>query len=480
MAKSGTPRHSKPIRKPVTIEHDPAPRQGTGDAVNPKPHTHEAEPVGDFTKAKTARPGTVKTEAPKSPAAKPAAAPAQQNTAKPDRLKETGSVSQSHMQAEPKPQSSTASSASAGASGKTNEPAPKQAAVKNTRNSGSNLMAGIAGGVIALAGAAALQWGNVIPSPGARVTAEQLAHLEQEVSALKIAPVSARLDQAGQQKLDQAAGLAQTTATKLDELGNATTAKLNALQKQIDNLPAASSANVDADIDGLTAKIAALETQLATAASKANEAAANVSTDQSSITALQDQFSALQEKISETAHQPDIAALIAANALKNAIDRGGSYVGELETFTSLRPADPAIEMLTQHAGTGIPTVADLNAWFNPVADKIVATANKPAPDAGLWEQLMASAKGLISVRPVGDVSGTGVGPTTARMESALHSADLERAINEWEQLPADAKAVSQEFADQMKLRRDADQLLTRLMTQSLQPKADADTSQAAQ
>ncbi|MFK4824758.1 COG4223 family protein [Paenochrobactrum sp. BZR 588] len=468
MAKSGTPRHSKPVRKPVTIEHDPAPKQKTDDTVNPKPHTHEAEPVGDFTKTPASRPTTVKAEVPKPSAAKPMSSPSQSDTIKPDTLKDTGSVSQSHMQAEPKPQSQT--------SAKMSEPT----AVKNTRNTGSTLIAGIAGGMIALAGAAALQWGNVIPSPGARVTAEQLAHLEQEVSTLKIAPVTATLNQAGQQKLDQAESLAQATATKLDELDNSTTEKLNNLQNKVDNLPIAGSAIVDADIEALTAKIAALETQLATAASKANEAVANASTDQNSITTLQDQFTALQEKVSETSRQPDMAALIAANSLKNAIDRGGSYVAELETFTSLHPADPAAEMLEQHSITGIPTIADFNAWFNPVADKIVATANKPAPDAGLWEQLMASAKGLISVRPVGDVSGTGVGPTTARMESALHSGDLERAINEWEQLPDDAKAVSQEFADQMKLRRDADQLLTRLMTQSLQPKADDATPQAAQ
>ncbi len=57
------------------------------------------------------------------------------------------------------------------------------------------------------------------------------------------------------------------------------------------------------------------------------------------------------------------------------------------------------------------------------------------------------------------------------MEAALQAGDLDRAIGEWEQLPADAKAVSEEFASQMKARRDADALVQRLVADSLKPKA---------
>lgn len=468
MAKSGTPRHSKPVRKPVTIEHDPAPREKSADSVSPKPNVHAAEPVGDFTPPKTARANTVKSKTSKSSAEKPISSPSQSSTIKPDTVKDTGSVSQSNSQAEPKPQPEESAKMS------------ETATVTAPRNIGSNLIAGIAGGVIALTGAAILQWNNIIPSPDTKVTGERLALIEEEISALKIVPKTETRDQIDQQKLDQAINLAQETTEKIDALDNSTSEKLNNLQNQINNLPTESSKNINADIDALNAKIAALEEQLTKAASNASEAVANTSTDQNLIAQLQNQLAALEEKLTETVRQPDITTLIAANSLKNAIDRGGSYSAELETFRSLHPSDPSVEIFEQHSSTGIPTTADLNARFNPVADKIVATANKPAPDANLWQQLMASAKGLISIRPVGDVSGTGVGPTTARMESALHSGDLERAINEWEKLPADAKAVSQEFAEQMKLRRDADQLLTRLMTQSLQPKADAVTPQSAQ
>ena len=58
----------------------------------------------------------------------------------------------------------------------------------------------------------------------------------------------------------------------------------------------------------------------------------------------------------------------------------------------------------------------------------------------------------------------------------LHAGDLERAVSEWEQLPADAKAVSEEFSGQMKARRDADALIQRLVTESLKPKTATDAT----
>ncbi len=54
---------------------------------------------------------------------------------------------------------------------------------------------------------------------------------------------------------------------------------------------------------------------------------AGVSGNSGAISSLESKLTSLQEKMSETARQPDAAVLIAANALKTAIDRGGSFEG---------------------------------------------------------------------------------------------------------------------------------------------------------
>ncbi|MFD1199048.1 COG4223 family protein [Brucella gallinifaecis] len=421
MAKSGTPRHSKPAQKPVTINLDPSNVKRVDEAEAPK-----AEPVGDFQK-KIEQKSEAKVEKPPFTAGvKPEA-----------------------------PRAGASTSASTAA-----------APVQKSGSAGSYLLAGVAGGVIALAGLFALQWGNVVPSAGSRVSAEQLAHLQQQIAELRSNPAPAPLDESSKAQLANLQKNVEAAEIKAEAVASG----FSEIQQQFASLPKADSAPID--VSALTERLTSLEQQLKNAADQADQAASHVTDNSTTITDLQQKLAVLDDKLRETSRQPDASKLIAANALKTAIDRGGSFKAELDTYTSVAPQDKSVEKLETFAHTGVPTIADLNAWFGPVANKMIATENKLPADAGVWDQLMASAKGLVSVRPVaGNVSGTGIGPITARMEAALHAGDLERALSEWEQLPPDAKAVSEEFIGQMIARRDADALIQRVIAESIKPKA---------
>lgn len=431
MAKPGTPRHSKTARNPVTINLDPSDVQR---ADEPAKTTPEAEPVGSFPKPSGPKPEAV------------AAGKTAEKASTADKPPFTSGV----------------------------KPEIHQPVQKN-RSGASHLLAGIAGGAIALGGMFALQWGNVVPSPGARVTAEQFAHMEQQIADLRGNPTPAPLDDASRAQLAALEKNVQAAEIKAEAVAGS----FSDLQQQFADLPKEAEPGTVVDMTALTERLDALESKLTTAQSRAEAASAEVSGNSGTISSLESKLASLQEKMSQSARQPDATALIAANALKTAIDRGGSFKAELDTYASVVPNDAAIGQLRAMADRGVPTVADLNAWFGPVANRIVATENRLPADAGMWDQLVASARGLVSVRPVaGNVSGTGVGPTTARMESALQAGDLERTLSEWEQLPADAKAASQEFADQVRARRDADTLVQRLVADSLKPRAADETGEA--
>lgn len=451
MAKPGTPRHSKPARNPVTINLDPSDVKRVDEPANVTP---AAEPVGSFSKSGPSSPESVKRE-----------------TAKSIPPKTEASFAEKTVKSE-KPESSAHDKPpfTSGVKPETQQPLQKGGA------GGSHLLAGIAGGVIALGGLLALQWGNVVPSPGAKVTAEQLAHMEQEIADLRSNPAPAPLDDASRALLASLEKNVQAAEIKAEAVAGS----FADLQQQFAVLPKEPGEAAATDTSALKERLDALESKLSAAQSRAEEASASVTGNSSTITSLEQKLSSLQEKVTQASRQPDATVLIAANALKTAIDRGGSFKEELDTFASVAPDEASIEQLRAIAGKGVPTVADLNAWFGAVANRIVATENKLPADAGIWDQLVASAKGLVSVRPVaGNVSGTGVGPITARMEAALQAGDLERALGEWEQLPADAKAASQEFAEQMRARRDADALVQRLVTDSLKPKVSAGESGGA-
>lgn len=446
MAKSGTPRHSKPARKPVTINLDPADVKqvdGVAGTKTPPP----AELVGDNASIVN----------PKADA-KPKAVVENDQKASPETLKDPTEEKPETppFKAGQKPDVKHNNAASAQAT-------PSKG---NGAKSGmSHLLSGVAGGVIALCGLYALQLANILPAPGMR-DPNQLTTIEQQIAELRANPAPAPLDGASKAEMAQLQKNVEAAEIKAE----AAIGSLNEIQKQFDALPQGQATNT-ADLEGVTQRLSALEAQVSAATSQAEQATTNVTDNSGTISALEQQLASLEQKLSELARQPDTTALIAANTLKTAIDRGGSFKAELETFAAVSHDQSGIKGLSAFAETGVPTVASLNSEFDEVANRIIAAENKLPAGAGVWDQLKASAKGLVSVRPVaGNVSGSGAGPITARMEAALQSGDLERAIGEWEQLPADAKAVSEEFADQMKARRDANLLIQRLITESLSPK----------
>ncbi|AQX22206.1 MULTISPECIES: COG4223 family protein [unclassified Bartonella] len=144
------------------------------------------------------------------------------------------------------------------------------------------------------------------------------------------------------------------------------------------------------------------------------------------------------------------ARFVAVNALKNAIDRGGSYVRELETVQHFSSSVEGLDLLQKTAHTGLPSSAKLSADFAYVADKIVGTQNSLASDADFLKKIEIWIKSFIVSRPIGYVEGTTVPAIVARMEVSIQAGDYEKALAEWQTLPQNAKHISVDFIDQLK------------------------------
>ena len=466
MAKSTVSRHSKATRKPVVIDLDPSdvkaveqPAAKSAGKIVP-----DAEPVGD---------------------PKP--------TVKPDAKPSAPSEFKAQTEAKPAtsvpPQSTSRPASSAGvsgpnpfASGKTMNNAASSAS--QTNKATSPWIAGLAGGVIVLLGTTALQWAGLgLFSTQTNMRDEaaiaEIADLKQQIAGLQAiakpdADLLARLEAAEKNAAEAQKHLnemmrASPVPAENDE---AIRADVTALQEQLKTLAGQAQPADSALVNGLTERLNAMETQLNTIGSQAEQASTALNTDTDEVKALQQQLGALQTKVDAQATQPDMAAIIAANALKTAIDRGGSYLNELQTYKSLLPQQAgSVAALEAQAETGIPTLSQLNTQFSVLADNMVAAVNKPAADAGIWDQLVGSAKSLVRSRPIGDVAGSGVGPVTARIEFALQNGDVQRAVAEWAQLPEAAKQTGRNFYQMLTARRDADALLAQLLAATAQPAA---------
>jgi hypothetical protein len=182
---------------------------------------------------------------------------------------------------------------------------------------------------------------------------------------------------------------------------------------------------------------------------------------------MQARIADLEQSAGSQTGASNVAQAIAAAGLKAAIDRGGAFASELETFATVAPASPELEQLKNLAASGVPSKAELSAEFGSAADAMLAATQTVDPNAGLIARLTASAKGLVRSRPVGAIEGDTLEALVARMEVAVAKGDLDAALAEAEKLPDAARAAGIDYIGRLSARRDTDALVTKALTSAL-------------
>ncbi|MGH6763400.1 MAG: hypothetical protein ACRECW_17640 [Phyllobacterium sp.] len=467
MAKARPPRHSKPVSKPVTINLDPSDVKVVQDeAVSHK--EEEASAVSEtFSDADdTRRPQTaddfssIETDA-------------RLSSEERDHLTNTQDEPdyESPSQTDEKP-----------AEPKSFAPPPSRDGSRRV----SSLGAGVAGGLMALLGAGVLQWSGIIPAPQ-----PDLASVQQEIDEIKSSTLeSGSLDASTQAALASAEQASKAALTASDAVNGEIAGIKQSLAAALDDLSklqaaiSSGAAGESGGLQTLSDRLGQIEQRIADISERPEQdgTAASAVADQivaleakiaegaassQAVAAFQSKLDALSQKVEANAGQPDIGLVIAANALKAAIDRGGAFGAELETYASVAPQSPEAEALLPFAERGVPTLLDLQARFEGASSQIIASAKKLPPDAGIVDRLAASARNLVEVRPVGMVEGAGVDAITARIEAQLRAGKLPEALAEWETLPPEAKEVSALFAADLKARLGADELISKAIASAL-------------
>ncbi|QRM43846.1 COG4223 family protein [Rhizobium sp. BG4] len=418
MVSGNPPRHSKRTDKPVTIDLEaqefakqedtastPADAAADTDeqAANELKETLEATPSEDASAAAAVE-EPVHTEEPSAPEA-PAEEPAPRHT-------------ESAM-----------------------SPPPQQ---QRGGNTSGLIAAGIFGGLVALAGAGAIQYAGYLPG-----SAQQPAQTEQN------SELSAEID-----------GLKQSIAN----LAAARNPDDDALDKRIAALeaaaktPAAAQPGDPAATEALNQKIADLTAEVAKLQSSLTQASEQQASNGADITKRLDEA---EKKLNEPRQDVAVAQAIAAAALKAAIDRGGPFTAELDTFAGVAPDDPAVKDLRNFAQTGVPSRAELIRQVPDVATSAVEAVNQANPDQSWSDRLMSSAKSLVSVRPVGNIEGESVEAIAARMEDKVKNGDLPGAANEWNDLPPAAKQASAAFKQSLEARIRVEDLVSGALSKAV-------------
>ena len=344
---------------------------------------------------------------------------------------------------------------------------------KSGRTTGiSGIAAGIVGGIIALAGAGALQYAGILGAPGAGGSLDgvtnDIAAMKGEIAAITksenggeaAARVKGLSDALDQVKTDVAA-LKSSAAS-----GGGADADLAALSDKVQSIEAAVGAlgkgadTTQADLGPLTEKLTALDALV-------KSAGGATAAQQGRLGALEQSVSQLSAKVEVQAAQPKIALSIAASALKAALDRGAPFAAELETFAAIAPNAQQIAALHAHANKGVATRAAITAEADAAATAMVAADVPVDENAGLLQNLLSSAGSLVKVRPIGAVEGKGVPETVARLEADVRQGDYAKALAEYETLPEAAKAAGAAFAEKLKARLEAEAQVDALIADAM-------------
>ncbi len=344
--------------------------------------------------------------------------------------------------------------------------------------------AGVVGGVAALVLVIVLQASGLLPVPGrtaateasrqAQSAADTAAALDRRVTAIEAMTAdlpSLRSD------IDGVAG--RVSALESGAQQQAAKSDVDALKKEVadlgqrlDSMPAAATPD---DLTALANRVARLEA-LPLAGSGGNESqaaamalAGRVDDAEARLTSLGQRVDALEAKIGALAgtsasqvKSDEAARAIAIVALRRAADGDQPFVADLDLAVALGIASDAVSELRPLAARGVPTVAEIQAEFPAVADAIVAATTTANPDAGFFERLVGSARGLVTVRPTTPQPGNDPPAVLSRVEAAVNRGDLATALNEREALPAAGKEASAAWAARARDRLTVDRLVARI------------------
>lgn len=200
----------------------------------------------------------------------------------------------------------------------------------------------------------------------------------------------------------------------------------------------------------LSARLAAIEAKLAAPAAESAQIDAlsrEIAALKAAASASDTRITAETEKLRAVGR--GVSLVYGIGRLRQALAAETPYAAALANvrghFAALNLiAEPAIgkalETLAARADKGLPSRAALAAGFTTLARSAVQAANIPA-EGDVFDRLLAEAGNLVTVRPVGEVTGETAAAVVARAEVRLARNDLAGALAEVAKLQGGAAAA---------------------------------------
>jgi hypothetical protein len=221
-------------------------------------------------------------------------------------------------------------------------------------------------------------------------------------------------------RVDQVAAAAQAALAQSQSAADAADAAKNAAQAGV----------AKSDLDALTARVAALE----------------------------DAMKSLSDNVTQQTTSADdrVARLIvAAEALRAAVERGAPYQAELAAVKSLGVDQGATAPLEPFAATGVPSAAALAHELASLTQALLQASEPASADSSFLGRLKSNAKNLVRVTPVDAPAGDDPMSVATRIEVDAAHADIAAALADIAKLPDPAKSLAAAWVQRAEARNAA-------------------------
>jgi hypothetical protein len=352
---------------------------------------------------------------------------------------------------------------------KTPPPGPKPTEQSRSEQAGTGApwLAALGGGLLGLAGAYGLAWFGLWPAPPQTPPAAD-PRIAQVAATL---PELQTVTNTVQDELSTLTGRVSSLESAMTDLPttapaeetNQLAADLAALADRVDTLTAtATSAPVDdaaaaqtaSEIESLRQDIAALRQDMNTTSSQLAQA-------EQQLQGLSDTASANSSAETELARLPLIFS-----SLESAFATGRPYSAALDALRQAVPNANIPDAIAGHAQAGLPRPDTVASRLHDLIPDILAGRPLGA-DAGWQDSTMNWFRGVIAMRPAGDLEGEGPEAVVARLELAVASRDFAAARTELEALPPTMQTAATPVAQDIATLADADAFLSALREQAL-------------
>ncbi len=340
--------------------------------------------------------------------------------------------------------------------------APKSAQPKPT--SGSPWLAGLVGGALGFGAAYGLAWFGLWPiQPQAPQPVDpRIAQVSTAIPELQTTTGTLRTDltalgnRISGLETDIAALPSPATATP----DNAVAEELATLTARVDTLAAAPATPADtSQTDGNAEAIAALQSEL-------EQIRQSISTTDAALAETRSDVTTLTEAASTAAESQSARLPLIFSGLESAFDAGRAYETELGALRQALPSISIPETLSAAAASGLPRPDDVARRLNAAIPDMLA--GRPIDADASWQDgAMDWVRGIIAMRPTGDVDGQGVDAGIARLEAAVARRDFAAARDELNALPATMQASAGDVATDIARLADAQAFLAQLRDAAL-------------